>query len=130
MRKIQTAWARPELSRLRWIRLEGYSGPRSQSDAMQLQSAGAAAKPAFDPDIEPFHAFLKESVDRIKTVDPLPDDPKRRAELKERIARGEADKEARRQRTKQDAAIREILPNLATGWRRRERKPCNKAAAP
>jgi len=55
---------------------------------------------------------LKEAVDRIKTVDPLPDDPKRRAELKERIAQDEADKEARRQRTKQDAAIREILPSL------------------
>jgi len=71
-------------------------------------------KPAFAPNIEPFHTLLKEAVDRIKTVDPLPDDPERRAELKERIARGEADKEARRQRTKQDAAVREILPSLAT----------------
>jgi len=78
------------------------------------KAPAAAAKPAFAPSIEPFHALLKEAVDRIKTVDPLPDDPKRRAELKERIARDEADKEARRERTKQDAAIREILPSLAT----------------
>jgi len=76
--------------------------------------AAAANPPAFAPNIEPFHALLKEAVDRIKTVDPLPDDPKRRAELKERIAQDEAGKEARRERTKQDAAIREILPSLAT----------------
>jgi hypothetical protein len=76
------------------------------------KASAAATKPAFAPDIKPFHAVLKQAVDRIKTVDPLPDDPKRRAELKERIARDEADREARRQRTKQDAAIREILPSL------------------
>jgi len=35
-------------------------------------------------------------------------------ELKGRIARAEADKEARRQRTKQDTAIRGILPSLQT----------------
>jgi hypothetical protein len=89
-------------------------GPDHRVMRCHCKAPATAAKPAFAPNIEPFHALLKEAVDRIKTVDPLPDDPKRRAELRERIALDELDKEARRQRTKQDAAIREILPSLAT----------------
>jgi hypothetical protein len=89
-------------------------GPDRRVTRCHCRAPAALTKPAFAPDIKPFHAVLKEAVDRIKTVDPLPDDPKRRAELKERIARTEADKEALRERTKQDAAIREILPSLPT----------------
>jgi len=89
-------------------------GPDHRVTRCHCKAPAAIAKSAFAPDIEPFHTLLKEAVDRIKTVDPLPYDPKRRAELKERIARDEADKEARRQRTKQEAAIREILPSLPT----------------
>jgi hypothetical protein len=90
------------------------AGPDHRVMRCHCKAPAVIAKPAFTPDIEPFHALLKEAVDRIKTVDPLLDDPKRRAELKEQIARDRADKEARRQRTKQDAAIREILPSLPT----------------
>jgi len=93
---------------------KGVPGPDHRVTRCHCKAPAAIAKPAFAPDIEPFHALLKEAVDRIKTVDPLPDDPKRRAELKDRIARNEADKEARRQRTKQDEAIREMLPSLPT----------------
>jgi hypothetical protein len=76
-------------------------------------AVATATKPAFTPNLAPLHAFLKDAVERTKTMDPVPD-PKRHVELKERIARDVADKEARRQRTKQDAAIREVLPSLPT----------------
>jgi hypothetical protein len=89
-------------------------GPDRRVTRCHCKAPTAATKSAFVPDIEPLHAVLKDAVERMKTMDPGPDDPKRQAELKERIARDQADKEARRQRTKQDAAIRDILPSLQT----------------
>src|SRR5579872_6806777 len=64
-------------------------GPDRRVMRCNCKALLAIAKPAFAPDIQPFHAVLKEAVDRIKTLDPLPDDPKRRVELKERIAQEE-----------------------------------------
>jgi hypothetical protein len=76
-------------------------------------AVATGTKRTFTPNLAPLHAVLKDAVERTKTMDPVPD-PKRHVELKERIARDAADKEARRQRTKQDVAVRDILPNLPT----------------
>ena len=67
-------------------------GPDRRVTRCHCKAPTAVTKPTFTPDIRPFHAVLKEAVARIKTIDPAPSDPKRRAELKERIARDQAEK--------------------------------------
>ena len=90
-------------------------GPDRRVTRCHCNAQAVAPKPVFAPDIEPLHTVLKQAVERMKTMDPAPtSDPKRHAEVEERIARDAAEKEARRQRTKQDAAIRDILPSLQT----------------
>jgi hypothetical protein len=88
-------------------------GPDRRVTRCHCKEPAVAPKPTFAPDIEPLHTVLKQAVERMKTMDPAPaSDPKRHAELEERIARDAAEKEARRQRTKEAAAIRDILPSL------------------
>jgi hypothetical protein len=88
-----------------------FPGPDRRVTRCHCKAPAMAPKPTFVPDLEPLHAVLKQAVQQMMTMDPTPaPDPKRHAELAERIVRDAI----RRQRTKKDAAIRDILPSLQT----------------
>jgi hypothetical protein len=89
------------------------AGPVHRVTRCHCSATAVVPKSAFAPNIEPLHALLKQAVERMKTMDPAQGpDRKRHAELEKRIAKGAADKEARRERTKQDAAMRDIFRSV------------------
>ena len=98
---------------------------------MRLQSAAAAAKPAFAPNIEPFHSLLKEAVDRIKTVDRCRMIPNAARSSKNGLLEARPTKKlagSAQSRTQPFGKFcRAWQPKLAA---KQNRKPCNKAAAP